>query len=721
MRIGNWIAITGLLAAAGSIRAGDSAGSAGAEPAPPMPAVGVLNLVAGDVQTASRANLLLEQPAAFAPHQRYVLQFDGPLSRQERRALSDLGVALGDYLPTYAHIADLSAATPTALAQLDFLQWVGPYDESWKLAADLDEREFASAERRELQARGEAALHVTLFEGADAAAARAELAALASVSIVGAATLAGNDMLYITAPLYQASAIAALPAVQFIEHAPEVTLRSNTNRWIVQSNLDGVTPLYDAGLHGEGQIIGILDSRIDHDHCAFFDGAPIGPDHRKILAYNTSFGSYSHGTHVAGIAVGDAYQDDNNRGIAYLGKLVYDTTPSFGEYAVQVALAQHHDQGARIHSNSWGNDSTTLYDSLCRGFDAFLYEYEESAVMLAVTNGSTLKNPENAKNLLAVGASQDAPGQHLHCSGGTGPTSDGRRKPEIYAPGCSTVAARNDSSCGTTAKTGTSMACPAVAATGMLVRQYYAEGFYPSGSASFLDAFVPSGALVKATLLNSAVDMTGISGYPSNREGWGRVLADDALHFAGEERTLLIEDVFNADGLSTGEAFERSFHVTGSEETLKVTLVYTEPPAAAGASFASVNDLDLEVVAPDQSLFLGNVFADGQSQRGGAKDDRNNVEQVHLDAPSVGEWTVRVTAAGVNEGTQGFALVITGQVSDSAPCSGDLNGDGQVNQSDLGLLLISYEKDAGGDIDGDGDTDQSDLGLLLIAYEKPCP
>ena len=69
----------------------------------------------------------------------------------------------------------------------------------------------------------------------------------------------------------------------------------------------------------------------------------------------------------------------------------------------------------------------------------FSYNHEESLVLFAEPNTSTLRNPENAKNLVAVAASQDTPNQASHCSGGVGPTSDGRRKPEIYAPGCSTM------------------------------------------------------------------------------------------------------------------------------------------------------------------------------------------------------------------------------------------------------------------------------------------
>ena len=66
---------------------------------------------------------------------------------------------------------------------------------------------------------------------------------------------------------------------------------------------------------------------------------------------------------------------------------------------------------------------------------------------------------------------------------------------------------------------------------GALVRQYFTDGFYPSGMATPGSGFTPSGALIRAVMLNSAVDMTGIAGFPSNQEGWGRTLLDNALYF----------------------------------------------------------------------------------------------------------------------------------------------------------------------------------------------
>ena len=48
---------------------------------------------------------------------------------------------------------------------------------------------------------------------------------------------------------------------------------------------------------------------------------------------------------------------------------------------------------------------------------------------------------------------------------------------------------------------GTSMATPLAAGSAALVRQYFLEGFYPSGAATPAAAFAPSGVLVKAVML----------------------------------------------------------------------------------------------------------------------------------------------------------------------------------------------------------------------------
>jgi hypothetical protein len=52
---------------------------------------------------------------------------------------------------------------------------------------------------------------------------------------------------------------------------------------------------------------------------------------------------------------------------------------------------------------------------------------------------------------------------------------------------------------------------------------------------------------------------------------------------------------------------------------------------------------------------------------------------------------------------------------------GDLNGDGCVGHSDLGILLGAWENSDAGDLDCDADTDQADLGILLTHWGAGCP
>jgi hypothetical protein len=649
----------------------------------------------------------------------FVLQLTGPMRPEWRTQLAEAGIDVGDYIPMNSFIVTMDRADATLAARLEFVRWFGEFRREWKLAPGVGNRPLLSPERLAIDAAGNAVVVISIFRGDAPDAAVARLAKLPGAQIHWVQPIAGAPSIAATIAKQDIPALADLPSVQFIEDAPEVTPRNDTDRWIVQSNIPDVTPLYDHGIHGEGQVLGLLDTRLDRNHCSFFDANPIGPLHRKILAYNASFGAEFHGTHVAGTAVGDHNDWTATRGVAYLGKLVYNSIPNYTEAEVESRLNLHHSQGARIHSNSWGDDGTVQYNTLCRGIDAFSYDNEDDLVLFAVTNLATLKNPENAKDLLAVGASQDAPMQSEFCSGGNGPTSDQRRKPEIYAPGCGTNSASAGTACSIVAATGTSMACPAVAGTAMLVREYFASGFYPSGAANAADSFTPSGALVKAALLNSAVDMTGIAGYPSSREGWGRVLADDALYFQGDARRLVVVDVRNDDGLATGQLLEHPFDVLSSGQLLKVTLAWTDAPATAGVAFAPVNDLDLEVDSPAGAIFLGNVFASGRSSSGGTRDDRNNVEQVHLEAPQTGRYVVRVRGAAVNQGAQGFALVVTGDVRTPAACPCDWDASGGLDSSDFFDFLVSFFA-GNADFNADGETSSQDFFDFLSCFFAGC-
>ena len=212
------------------------------------------------------------------------------------------------------------------------------------------------------------------------------------------------------------------------------------------------------------------------------------------------------------------------------------------------------------------------------------------------------------------------------------------------------------------------MAAPGVAGALALVRQYYTGGWYPSGSSVPGDAFTPSGALMKATLINSGSNMTGVSQpIPSNCQGWGRVLLDDSLHISGDSRGLFVED--DPTGFALGSSGdERAFPlaIASSSEPLKVTLAWTDYPSTPAANPHINNDLDLIVSGPS-GTFLGNVFSGGESTSGGSADRLNSVEQVLIPNPTPGSYTVTVRSFTVPNGPQPFALVVSADLSGCSP------------------------------------------------------
>ncbi len=609
----------------------------------------------------------------------FIVQFEDSAAPAGLEALRDLGLDPLGYLPEDAFLLRLSASAAEDLQRRPEIRWVGIVQPGWKISPELGQRSFQIPSRR---ASTRMLVIAELFPGAN------EGEALRSVEQAGSELLqliriprpaphADLVRLRLAADRSQVETFARAPEIAWIEEEAEISTRNDDSAWVLQSNIYQSWPLWDRGLRGEGQVVGLIDEPIDMNSCFFrdeSDNTP-GPMHRKVIAYRSAIGvtGAEHGTHVAGTLAGDRLPEGGTGewgGMAPAAHIsfgsLWDITGSGSEPSnLYQALSDAHADGARIHSNSWGDDGTNAYTTWSRDIDLFSYDFENSLVVQAGTNQSAGRSPENAKNGLTVGASKRGAEADYRCHGTIGPTSDGRRKPEVLAPGCFIISARAFYTCSTFGLDGTSMATPAVAGVGALIRQYYEEGWYPSGTKTATDARQPSGALIKATLLNSTVDMTGEPGYPTNKEGWGRPLIENALFFAGDTRKLsVIDDVRNANGLSTGGLATYDNQVDGTDQMLKITLVWTEPPAELLAEEATINDLDLEVISPAGVSYLGNVIDtdSGFSVTGGSPDPRNNVEMVIVPNAEPGTWTLKVSGSSVNQGTQGYALVASGAV-----------------------------------------------------------
>lgn len=627
-----------------------------------------------------------------------IIQFKKPLTNEERAQIQgSYGLDLTAYLPDFAYVEKISDAILNRISQDPLFRASLPYHTAFKLDPEIGKRTFVSPSRI---AEPGILLMVMLAEGASLDAVINSIRNL-GFEIVSSTSEPELNIKRVKVRVQQsadAARIAELDEVRYVEEVGDVTLNNATTSWVIQTNVANSRTVWGYGLRGEDQIIGHIDGALDTSHCFFRDAAnnTPRPAHRKVVGLRNAAGGTTdqpHGTHTAGTAAGEDFNADAlsaapnaNNGNAPRARLthgyLYDLnwiaggTVSFYNY-----LAQAHADGASIHTNSWDDKSTSAYTQVSVDLDKFTWDNEDDLVIIGPDNGSPtrfphVRPPDSSKNALVVNATQQSPNENNYSSGLRDFTLDGRRKPDMSAPGAGIVSADAGTACGTAPMGGTSMAAPAVAGAAALVRQYYSEGWYPTGTRQPHHAFIPSGALLKATLLNATVDMTGPAGYPGTAatgEGWGRLLLENALFFQGDARNLMVLDTRHADGLTTGVTREYHIDVASNAQPLKVTLVWTEPPGAASSATPVVNNLDLEVVSPNAAqTFRGNVFTNGVSDTGGAADALNNVEMVLVNAPAAGDWTVRVMGTQVNVGNpgQGYAVAVSGDLVEPPVATG---------------------------------------------------
>lgn len=489
-----------------------------------------------------------------------------------------------------------------------------------------------------------------------------------------------SKILKIKIPTIMLAALSSRTDIVSVEPSYPKKLMNDRTYGVVQSGKLYSRPIWDHGLRGQNQIVAFADTGLYLGSC-FFVGE------NKIVHYedlgDTNEGDVDgHGTHVAGSIAGDKFSNndyDVHDGIAPAAQLyVQDIAAGDELIGIEDDLSSLFDSsylfGARIHSNSWG-DQDNSYSSMSRSVDDYVNHHRDFLVVVANGNAgehgaNTVGSPATAKNVISVGALNGDAFEDIAYFSSQGPTSDGRVKPTLVTPGMNIVSASNRGSCKTQSLSGTSMATPSLAGASALVRQYFMEGYYPSGSANPENAFTPSAALLKAVMLVGAENMRGSSTLgqqPSNGQGFGRLQLSNSLYFVGDSKRLWVKD--EDAGLQTDQ--EIAFRVTLKKSgALHVALTWLDPPATPGAGLALVNDLDLEVIGPN-GRWLGN----GSNRRHGAAKtetaDKVNVEEViHLPNVKAGNYVVVVKAANIPLGPQPFGLAIAGNFSGDVEISG---------------------------------------------------
>jgi PKD repeat protein len=399
--------------------------------------------------------------------------------------------------------------------------------------------------------------------------------------------------------------------------------------------------------------------------------------------------------------------------------------------------SQAYQDGARLSNNSWSANVAGDYDIDAQEYDALVRDSQpdgapysapgnqEMVIFFAAGNAGpnpqSVGSPGTAKNVITVGASENVasistvnggnvPGGNDGCVltdasadnsndiggfSGRGPCSDGRKKPELVAPGTHiSGGVAQDSPPPSTA--GTGLAIPCFVGSGICALQGHGmandpDNFFPLGqqfyttssgtshstpgvvgaAALLRQSFInhslaaPSPALTKALLMNSARYLNGISANDSlwsNNQGMGSV----NLAFALGGTPRILRDEVSADKFTTSGQ-RRTFIgvVSDSSKPFRVTLAWSDAPGSTSGN-AYNNDLDLTVTVGGNT-YKGNVFNGAFSVPGGSADSQNNTESVFLPAGVCGSFVVTVTAANINSDgvpneepslDQDFALVI---------------------------------------------------------------
>ncbi|HYE72567.1 MAG TPA: S8 family serine peptidase, partial [Blastocatellia bacterium] len=515
----------------------------------------------------------------------------------------------------------------------------------------------------------------------------------------------------------------------------------------------------------------------------------------NAVAYDDNSKQY-HGTLTTSTAVGRNYAANGSGavpgistrstgdGVAPDARIVFQDVghpsgqlPGVDFVSQAMIHAQAYSSGVRVHNNSYGPAAPVSYDQNAADIDDAMWRLRDYTIFFAAGNNSLgdYQVINVAKNNIVVGATDSLTGkgsiENLAPNSNHGPTFDGRIKPDIVAPGtvigatedtddqnsssynnATSATAKdaavnpddpnNNSTLTEKAVSGTSFASAAVAGGALLVRQYFTDGYYPSGAKNTSNAFTPSNALIKALILNSGRNVTGrftasnypvsVSGaLPNSGQGWGRIALDDALYFAGDRRELkVLADIYNGAtasesnrpapnaAITTGQTHTYQIANVSNVEPLKITLAWSDPRAAVGSAVSLVNNLNLEIVDPNGAIYRGNVnFSNAWSQvaNGASFDSTNPVEAVYIQNPVPGTYTVRVIGENVpgngqtqitaqpgdqkiDSNRQGYALIATGNFSAgaqpvlslaSSDVSGGVNGDAFISRNETVTATVT--------------------------------
>ena len=450
--------------------------------------------------------------------------------------------------------------------------------------------------------------------------------------------------------------IAGIDAVEWIDVLPPpLTDVNDVARTVVGANTIQAAPY---NLNGTGITVCVYDGgMVDISHTDFGGRAVLGE----------SGSTADHPTHVAGSVGGNgSLSSGQYRGMAPNCNIVsyqYEScdpnclynSPQDIEANYRAARDTYsadlatNSIGANIvpngYSCSWMGDYelvSQLVDSIVRGslgspfIVLFAAGNERNSPATCGTTYNTMSVPAGAKNIITVGATNDADAMSSFSS--WGPTDDGRIKPEVCAPGVTIHSTLPGNTYGD--MSGTSMATPITSGCVADVLQQF-NNSYPG--------LTPLPSTIKALLINNALDL-GNAG-PDYTYGFGRVNVQATVD-------AVMNGGFLEDQLSLGQTKTYTFTVPAGTTSLRTSLSWMDPPATPLASVTLINDLNVTLTSPSSTVYYPYILNPASPSTAATTgiDHINNSEQVVIASPAAGVWTITVSATSLPSGPQSFSL-----------------------------------------------------------------
>jgi PKD repeat protein len=568
---------------------------------------------------------------------RYV-QFNTLPSTEQRKALESKGVIwngyvnYGTYLMLFPEKFDFST-----LDALDARSIVAPQPR-WKMHRNLVERPFGKWARHGdfIDICVQLYPHTSIEQGATYFEQK-------KIQILQKGNQ--NGFLSIRVELDKIEEIAALPLVKWMELMPEPAVKDDINgRSLHRSNvLDSDHPL-GKKYNGAGVNVLVRDDGAVGPHIDF-QGRLFNQDGSDAQLAGT------HGDGVAGIIGGAGNIDPTKKGMAAGADIfVVDYVNNFQDATLPLYL----DKNVTITNSSYSDGCNAGYTLATQTVDEQIYQHPYLMHVFSAGNsngsdcdygaggqwGNITGGHKMAKNAIAT-ANLRVDGA-IEPSSSRGPAHDGRLKPDISAHG----AEQNSTDPNNEYQVfgGTSAAAPGIAGClTQLTQAYRTLNNTPDAPA----------ALLKLAIMNTANEMGNIG--PDYIFGWGHVNNFRALN-------LLESNRYTSGSVENGATTTHTVAIPSQTRQAKLMVYWVDRPSDENTARALINDLDITVTAPNGTIYRPWLLdptpnaTNLNTPATTGRDSLNNVEQVAIENPVAGTYTVNIKGFEVPFGPQPYYL-----------------------------------------------------------------